>query len=49
MLFLALLAPDIVQMIVRQEHPHELNAERLMRLTPLPDDWEEQRALLGVV
>jgi hypothetical protein len=44
---LALLAPDIVQSIVRGEHPPALNADRLTRQVPLPMDWTEQRALLG--
>ncbi len=47
MIHLALLAPDIVQRIVRAEHPVELNASRLMQLMPLPEDWQEQRRLLG--
>jgi hypothetical protein len=44
---LALLAPDIVQSIVRGEHPPSLNADRLIRQVPLPMVWNEQRALLG--
>ena len=45
---LAFMAPDIVQCIARGEHPRELTAVRLMRLLPLPEDWSEQRALLGL-
>jgi len=44
---LALLAPDIVQRIVRGDHPPALNADRLIRQLPLPMDWTEQRAVLG--
>ena len=45
---LAFLAPDIVQRIHRGEQPVELNANRLIRLGPLPLDWVKQRALLGM-
>jgi hypothetical protein len=46
---LAFLAPDIVERILRGDHPSELNAERLLkRIVPLPIAWEEQRALLGL-
>ena len=45
---LAFLAPDIVQRILRGDHPLELNAERLIRIVPLPPAWGEQRALLAM-
>ena len=45
---LAMLAPDIVQSIVRGDHPPALSAERLIHLVPLPMDWAEQRAVLRV-
>jgi site-specific DNA recombinase len=45
---LAFLAPDIVQRIVRGDHPVELNADRLIRMVPLPMDWDAQRVLLGL-
>lgn len=45
---LALLAPDIVQALEQGEYPVELNATKLTRMVPLPMDWEEQRALLGM-
>ena len=48
MLHLALLAPDIVQAIAQGRHPMALNATRLMKCMPLPMDWEQQRALLGM-
>jgi hypothetical protein len=44
---LGLLAPDIVQRIVRGEHPPALTSDSLIRMTPLPCDWTEQRSLLG--
>ena len=44
---LALMAPDLVQRIARGEHGPEFNAAKLMRLMPLPQDWGEQRAMLG--
>ena len=46
-IYLAFLAPDIVQGIVRGEHPPQLTARQLIRMVPLPDRWAEQRALLG--
>ena len=42
------LAPDIVQRIVRGDHPLELNADRLMRMVPLPPAWPDQRVRLGL-
>jgi hypothetical protein len=41
------LAPDIVQSVLRNRHPIELNAERLVRNTILPLSWDEQRSQLG--
>jgi site-specific DNA recombinase len=42
------LAPDIVTAIINGQHPPELSAKRLMRLTlKIPTDWAEQRKLLG--
>ena len=46
---LAFLAPDIVERIVSGEGPLELTADRLMRIGPLPVDWQAQRTLLGMV
>jgi DNA invertase Pin-like site-specific DNA recombinase len=46
---LAFLAPDIVQRIARGDHPVELNADRLIRMVPLPMDWQAQRVLLGLI
>ena len=45
---LAFLAPDIVQTIANGEQPIQLTADKLMRMVPLPSDWEAQKALLGM-
>ncbi len=47
-IYLAFLAPDIVQRIVRGEQPVDLTADRLIRMGPLPVAWEDQRVLLGM-
>ena len=47
-IYLAFLAPDIVQRIARGDHPLELNAAHLMRMVPLPPAWPEQRVRLGM-
>ena len=47
-IYLAFLAPDIVQRIIRGDHPLELNVGRLIRMVPLPMTWDEQRMLLGM-
>ena len=47
-MYVGLLAPDIVQRIVRGEHPPAITADSLIRMTPLPCDWTAQRALLGL-
>ena len=43
---LTLLAPDIVQAVVRGEEPSGMSLEQLMK--QLPIFWDEQRAPLGV-
>jgi len=45
--YLAFLAPDIVQTIVRGAQPLELNIKRMLAAAPLPMDWAEQRRVLG--
>jgi len=45
---LSFLAPDIVQAILRDRHPLELNANRLAKRVRLPVSWDAQRALLGI-
>ncbi len=44
---LALLAPDIVEAILKGRQPRDLSLRRLKRLTNLPLVWEEQRQVLG--
>jgi len=44
---LAFLAPDIVDAIIRGNHPPELTAHRLIRQLDLPTDWTAQKHLLG--
>jgi site-specific DNA recombinase len=48
LMYLAMLAPDIIQRIARAGHPGDLTAERLVRMLPLPENWGEQRRLLGM-
>ena len=47
-MYLAFLAPDIVERIVAGEGPLELNADRLTRMGSLPMDWQAQRKLFGM-
>jgi len=46
--YISFLDPFIVQKILQGSHPIELNADRLKKSVPLPLDWNEQRALLGI-
>jgi DNA invertase Pin-like site-specific DNA recombinase len=46
---LAYLAPDIVHRLVRGDHPRELTVGRLMKMLPLPLDWEAQRVVLKMI
>jgi DNA invertase Pin-like site-specific DNA recombinase len=46
--YLAFLAPDIVERISRGEQPIGLGVRRLMAISPLPMDWAEQRRMLGL-
>jgi hypothetical protein len=43
---LAYAAPDILHRLVRGDHPRELTVDRVMKMLPLPLDWEEQRVVL---
>ena len=43
---LALLAPDIAELILTGQQPSTLTIERLRVARPLPADWSEQRRLL---
>jgi DNA invertase Pin-like site-specific DNA recombinase len=45
---LSFLAPDIVNTILRDCHPIELNAKRLLSDTRLPIAWQDQRERLGI-
>jgi site-specific DNA recombinase len=45
-IYLAFMAPDIVQKIARGEQPMDLGG-KLQSMVPLPLDWGEQRRLLG--
>ncbi len=44
---LAFLSPEIQQRILLGEHPPELNALQLIKRTPFPHDWDEQKRVLG--
>ena len=46
--YLAFLAPDIVERIVAGDHPVWLGTKRLLAMAPLPLDWSEQRRVLGM-
>jgi len=45
---LSFLAPEILQTILRNRHPIDLSATRLVDKTRLPVAWDAQRALLGI-
>lgn len=45
-IYLAFLAPDIVERIASGAQPLGLGVKRLLAMTPLPMDWAEQRKLL---
>ena len=46
LLSIAFLAPDIVERILAGDHSAALTPERLRKACPLPQRWEDQRALL---
>jgi hypothetical protein len=46
-IYMAFLAPDLVEKIVRGEQPLGLTAKRLLAAAPLLLAWTQQRALLG--
>ena len=48
LIWLAFLAPDIVEKIGRGQQPPDLTATRLLEMVPLPVGWGEQRKLLGM-
>ncbi len=45
---LSFLAPDIVKVILRDQHPVELTANRLSNDLRISVSWDAQRALLGI-
>jgi len=47
LLRLAWLAPDITQAILRGRQPPTLTADKLLRMGPLPIDWDGQRRVLA--
>ena len=46
-IYLAFLAPDITQMILRGEQPIGLGVKKLLAMAPLAMDWADQRRILG--
>ena len=46
--YLAFLAPDIVERLARGDHPEWLGVRRLLAMAPLPMEWAEQRRVLGL-
>jgi site-specific DNA recombinase len=46
--YLAFLAPDIVERLIRGDHPDWLGVRRLLAMAPLPMEWTEQRRVLGM-
>ena len=46
--YLAFLAPDIVERLARGEQPIGVGVRRLMAMSPLPMDFAEQRRVLGL-
>ncbi len=47
-MYLAFLAPDVVQRIVRGDYPQDLTVGGLMTMVPLTEAWDVQRLLLGM-
>ena len=47
MIYLAFLAPDIVQRMAEGRQPPKLGCRTLLAAVPLPLDWDEQRRVLG--
>ncbi|NOX74901.1 MAG: recombinase family protein, partial [Alphaproteobacteria bacterium] len=46
---LAFLAPDITNSILQGNEPQDVTAERLLKLSILPVNWNEQREFLGFI
>ncbi len=47
-MYLAFLAPDIVETIVHGKQPVGMGVRRLMAMSPLPMGWVEQRKVFGL-
>jgi hypothetical protein len=47
-IYLAFLAPDIVERLASGEQPIGLGVRRLVAMSPLPMDWAEQRRAFGL-
>jgi site-specific DNA recombinase len=45
--YVAFLAPDIVERLVSGERPARFRIRRLTELSPLPLSWADQRRVLG--
>ena len=45
---MSFLAPDILEAILRDEHPLELTAKRISRDMELPVAWADQKSLMGI-
>ncbi len=45
---LSFLAPDITEMILQGRQPVGITLDRILRLKPLPADWDAQRSFLGL-
>ena len=46
-IYLAFLAPDIIESILAGNQPADLSLEKITKKMTLPIDWQEQRKLLG--
>ena len=47
-MYLAFLAPEIIETIARGEQPVGMGVRRLVAMSPLPMDWVEQRKFFGL-
>ena len=45
---LGFLAPDVVETILRNDHPLDLTAKKLAANSRLPIGWQDQRDSLGI-
>lgn len=47
-MYLAFLAPDVIETIARGDQPVGMGVRRLVAMSPLPMDWVEQRRVFGL-